>query len=280
MAAVLPEFSITISQKRRACVLDPTLALSPYGIPLVRRLGEVMELWVPRELWHILDNTHFYLRQPETLKVYDQSDSGAQAWPNSEAILRALQEWERIRVDNDPASMKLFWIGDGPSESMLPAEFESSVVWRFEALSSSLDNRLKSRSTLASAFRDAVALSVTLPSALILTHLNGAGDSTPAICRALKDWALDCEPVDDDDWLRLERDFLRQQLVWAGLAKLHWSGLRLAVLQLVAPNASVSDDLDDNIGPYPGELSDAGEIGYTSSDADYWDGARGFCFTL
>jgi hypothetical protein len=44
MAAVFPDLSLTVSQKRWACVLDPTLTLSRFGLLLVKRLGEVMEL--------------------------------------------------------------------------------------------------------------------------------------------------------------------------------------------------------------------------------------------
>ncbi len=42
MAAVLPDLAVTITQRRWACVLDPTLALSPLGLPLVRRLCHSM----------------------------------------------------------------------------------------------------------------------------------------------------------------------------------------------------------------------------------------------
>jgi hypothetical protein len=62
MAAVFPDLSVTISQRRWACVLDPTLTLSRFGLLFGKRLGEVMELWVVREIWHVLDNTQFYLQ--------------------------------------------------------------------------------------------------------------------------------------------------------------------------------------------------------------------------
>lgn len=35
---VFPDLSVTISQRRWACVLDPTLAFSSYGLPLVKQL--------------------------------------------------------------------------------------------------------------------------------------------------------------------------------------------------------------------------------------------------
>lgn len=56
MAAALPDLSVTIAQRGWACVLDPTLALSPLGLPLVRPLCQGMEIWLVREPWHILDD--------------------------------------------------------------------------------------------------------------------------------------------------------------------------------------------------------------------------------
>jgi hypothetical protein len=91
MAAMFPDLSVTISQRRWACVLDPTLTLSRFGLLLVKRLGEVMELWVVRELWHVLDNTQYYLQQPASL-LADRTPSA-----KVQEILCALQEWERVR---------------------------------------------------------------------------------------------------------------------------------------------------------------------------------------
>jgi hypothetical protein len=46
-------------------MLDPGLLLSQYGLVLVQSLGDVLELWSGRELWHILDNPSFDLTPPE-----------------------------------------------------------------------------------------------------------------------------------------------------------------------------------------------------------------------
>ena len=189
--------------------------------------------------------------------------------------------------------MKLHWIGDGPGESILPDDFDTAHVWRFEALSSSLDNRLKSKGPLISAFRDAIALSVTLPSALILTQLSKVQDSTPTqlieaedrtplICKNISQWNLEPQQVDTgDDWLRVERDFLQQYLVWAGLAKLHWSGLQLAVLHVVAPSATLLEsDLDQGVDVYGNVLMGDEEVAFTSNEADYWQGAKSYWYPL
>jgi hypothetical protein len=284
MSAVFQDFSVSISQRRRTCVIDPALALSPFGIPLVRRLAESMELWLPREFWHILDNTHFYLCQPNELNEYDQSNP-TPIGQSEGVIIRAIQEWEKIRGDTDPASMKLFWIGDSPGESILPAEIEPSVFWRFETLSRSLDKRLNSENLLTWAFRDAAALSAALSAAVILCQIKGPepGDSAPMICRALLDWGLESVQADsDDEWLKLERGYYRQHMVSAGLAKLHWSGLRLAVLHIVAPSAaSLSYGFDEAIDIYGDGLSDImDEIGISPALFDYWQGAKAYWYPL
>jgi hypothetical protein len=56
---LFPDLSLTLSQRRRPCVLDPGLMLSRFGLPLIRRPGELVELWMVRELWHVLDNSQF-----------------------------------------------------------------------------------------------------------------------------------------------------------------------------------------------------------------------------
>ncbi|MCX7595226.1 MAG: hypothetical protein N2235_15995 [Fischerella sp.] len=81
MATLSPNISITLSQQRLTCVLDPSLVLSNYGLSLTQQLGEVMDLWVVRELWHILDNTRFYVQQPESVLTRAASETTADIAP-------------------------------------------------------------------------------------------------------------------------------------------------------------------------------------------------------
>lgn len=281
MTAVFPEFSVNISQKRWSCVLDPTLALSVFGLPLVTRLGAVMDVWVARELWHILDNTHFYLQQPETLlRTEDGNDSMSPE--RSEAVVNALREWERIRLENDPARQHCYWIGDGPMESFLPDGQEPEIVWRFEAICAALDRRLADNSALPSAYRDAASLAVSLPAAFVLTHLpqKAASGDGPGICLALDEWGIPCRQISaDDPWQIKESEILRQILIQAGLGKWIWMGFRPAVLHLTAPAASTASAFD------------SGEAGFTDGDlaefetpgkepVDQWRDARGFWYPL
>jgi hypothetical protein len=275
--------SVTISQRRWACVLDPTLAFSNYGLPLVKQLRGVMELWVGREFWHILDNTYFYLRQPESLlsnKVGRTLKSGP---VNPQQFIRILQAWERTRIETDSANLGLCWVGDSPNESFLPEDKDSNLIWRCERLSASLDSRLNTTGALAALYRDTVALAVAEGRSVVLTHLpeSDSGDFPPDICTMLQEWGIPCEPVASGcAWMALERDYLRQLIVQAGLARLRWAGLRLAVLQLVVPAAST-------LAATPLEATPVTDLDVTldleqnpQPEADLWQGAQGFWYAL
>ncbi|WP_287128680.1 hypothetical protein [Candidatus Cyanaurora vandensis] len=210
----------------RRAVLDPTLALSPHGLTLAQRLGGLLELWVVRELWHILDNTYFYLHQPEQVFADALRCSPQQ-------LIRALQQWERVRLETDLVGLKLHWIGDGVSESLLPEGTPPQLIAQTEALACALD-----QPQLLPALRDALALAAALGTAFILTHCHQ--DQPPAVCLALQRCGMTCQRLGvDDPLVVIERDQLQQLLVQAGLAKLLWSGLELAVLHLVVPDVSL-----------------------------------------
>jgi len=278
MSAVFQDLSVTINQRHPSCVLDPALALSPFGIPLVRRLTEVMELWVVRELLHILDNPYFYVIGLKSLKTFDNQCSTPE---DVGAMIQSLEEWERIRAELDPGSMKIFFIGDSPGESMLPARLDPSLVWRFEILCCSLDNRLKSPQAFALAFRDAVALAVALPSALILTQLKETDDGTPAICNELEKWGVRTEKASEDHWLKLERNLIRQHLVLAGVAKWCWSGLRLGVLHITAPSATtIRHGQNEETNLYLNDLTGEEDFDTLPREIDYWQGAKAFLYAL
>jgi hypothetical protein len=275
MSAALPDFSLNISQKRWACVLDPTLALSVYGLPLLMRLGETMEVWVARELWHILDNTHFYLEQPEMLLA--ENGQGNQT-EKVQAMVQTLLEWERIRLDNDPTRQHCYWIGDSPLESFLPENCEPDIVWHYEALSEALDLRLPDKeSPLSAACRDTATLATCLPTAFVLTHIpsTSAEKSCPTICQVLEAGGIPCRKVTaDDPWQKQESDLLRQILIQTGVNKWVWYGLRLAVLHIAAPAACVIDTERLDYGLNESEML------ASESSIDYWHEARGFWYPL
>lgn len=281
MAAIVPDFQVNISHKRWACVLDPTLALSVYGLPLLTRLGATLEVWVARELWHILDNTHFYLERPDVLVTAGSSDNQSE---KAQAVVQTLRGWERIRLENDPSRQHCYWIGDGPLESFLPEGMEPEIVWHYEALTAALDRRLPDKgAALPAACRDTAALVACLPAAFVLTHLPSSAEVTPSpvICQVLETGGIPCQVVAaDDPWQKKESEFLRQMLTQTGLGKWVWSGLRLAVLHLAAPatctvEASSLEDLH-----YMDYGLEEPETLAAEPALDYWRGARGFWYPL
>jgi hypothetical protein len=292
MNAAIPDLNITVSQKRWACVLDPTLALSRYGLPLVKQLGGVLELWVGRELWNILDNTHFYLEQPESLLLdrLTPISMTTQDRVRIQEIVGALREWERIRMETDLSDLKLFWIGDRLGESLLPPETDSEIVWRYESLAEPLaysqEGCLPANEVLWSAFRDVVALAAARGSAFILTQLpeGVTTNSSPVICNALDAWGIPCKAIPaQDPWVALERDYLRRLLVQEGLAKLFWGGLRLVVLHLLIPsatNALSNSDIVSSEELFFAEDTDVDLAERQKRAINLWESAQAFWYSL
>jgi hypothetical protein len=135
---------------------------------------------------------------------------------------------------------------------------------------------------LAAAFRDAAALTATLDSALILTQLpeDPAENLPPAICRALEGWGIPCRAVAHEEPLRArECDYLRQVMVQAGLAKLCWAGLRLAVLQLIVP-AAAALSRPGSLEEIPFSDDEGLVVQHEGPDFDLWQGAQGFWYLL
>ena len=285
MSLEFPDLTVTLQQRRLACVLDPALILSSYGLAL-SRLGEVVELWVGRELWHMLDNTHFYTQRPSLL--VDTTTRATDDALASQEALQALLGWERWRLENDQAGLKLFWVGDAPSGSLLPAHMDAHIVWRYETLAYALESRAgrmeKLDQELDPAFRDTVALAAALQTSFILARppLRAQSESQlPPLCTALTHWGVSCALLPDlDPFMHIERDYLRHLLVHAGLAPLIWDGLRLAVVHLWVPGAST-------LWPAPREASFDGidelpeaTAAALPADEQLWQSAQGFWYLL
>jgi hypothetical protein len=291
MDMLAPDLTVQVSPRRWSCVLDPTLALSRYGVPLACGLGRVMEVWMVPEFWRILDNTFFYLRRPELL-LPACSRPADQAVAVPQETTRALLQWEKLRGETDFVRRSLNWVGDAPPESSLPEGINLDLLFRWERLAQTLEARSGGQKwvdePLHAASRDAAALSVALPASAILTMRTApeqSGDARPAICDILERFGLACRPPRAlDDIVALERDIWRQLLVRAGLAKYLWAGLELAVLHLVAPGtaivtqcAAAPNALDETT--LDDEQSEPDERDETDA-GDLWESAHGFWYQL
>jgi hypothetical protein len=272
------EMSITMGRRRQSFVLDPWLCLSPSGPSFVQRFQKVAALWVTREMWHVLDNSAYYSRRPEALWSADgtrvsggeyralfggserQGVRGASTrTQNAEAaaIERTLWAWEQLRLANDIAGLRLFWMGDGLSESMLPEGTPPGVHALHERLVPAVHARFQPQSPMASAQCDAVALSLSLGGVPVLSVVE-AEDAGPALCAHGLGQAPPCRSVETDDWTTaIEREAVRYDLIGAHCGPCLWSGLKLAVVHVEAPFLSQCGKADAGDGSEDVGLADA-----------------------
>lgn len=287
METHVPNLSITVNQRRWSCVIDPNLFFSHYGLLLVRFLRETLELWLARELWHILDNPDFYLQHPEMIlpdAVLKQS-SETQA-ETQQQVIQLLKNWESIRAETHPAKLNLFWIGDKPGESFFPSGTHPQLIDQWEALANALDQRLsqQSGSCLLSAVRDSAALAGALGSAFILTYQpaesHAGPNPPPAICLILEKWGIPCQQIDPLDAIAtLERENLLQLIISTGFSKFLWAGLQLVVLHLVVPSAITYYCKAQHLWMTP-SLSQERDPAALPCVPNVWEGAQGFWYRL
>lgn len=245
-----PELSVKFDRSHRTCILDPMLALSSYGIPLVKQLGTVMDLWIGREFWHVVENIQFYLQHPELLllnRAMPDRTEYITAFPTQE-IIQSLQAWAKFRQELDLERIKLFWIGDRLNESSFPQGIPPNTIPTYERLASALANRLppspQTSETLSALLIDTVALSASLNSSFILTRQYATADRLllPEIFLELESWGISCQMLQSaDKMVEIEQNYLRQLFVRAGVSKLLWAGLQLNVLHLFVPAILQSD---------------------------------------
>ncbi len=288
--ALLPDLSISMTQRRWSCVLDPTLTLSDYGLLLVKQLGELMELWVVREFWHILDNTQFYRQQPELIIESEETERSQATYELfSQQIIRALKEWERLRTTTDRGSWNINFLADVLGESCVPVGTDSGIIWRWESLAQSLDRQLDEPLAIANpltlAYRDLAALAAARPACVLTYRLSEEVEKNlpPRLCKTLEAWQIPCREIALNDSLAmLERDQFRQILIQAGLSKLLWAGLDLVILHLIVPaSATLSPTFDEDWAEDLRFSEDAIEVSeHTAVEAELWQGAQGFWYSI
>ncbi|MEL6492027.1 MAG: hypothetical protein AAFV85_15920 [Cyanobacteria bacterium J06634_6] len=264
--------SVTVHKQPWICVLDPILMLCSrglQGVGLTRQLGQSMELWVVRELWHILDDTPLYLSQGYAAPGYDVT-SDLLSTPNfslasplaSRSIpdttqaetppplplidRRSLQAWSQIRQTTDLGGYHFYWMGDALSQSRLPDWIKQgkpthSSLQQYELLAQSLEASTSSEvvgihQPLVSACRDAAALAAALGSSFILAAQQQSNEP-PYIVQYLEHWGIPCQQRPASDAVvTIEKHLLQQLFVQSGLAKLLWSDtLHLAIVHLNVP---------------------------------------------
>ena len=290
MTMLSPNLSVKLCQPRCTCILDPTLALSLYGLLLAKQLGTVVDLWLGRECWHIINDPTLYLQKPELLALDRLIIGESNDWAHSslQEIVRSLRQWERFCAATDLTRLNLFWLGDRPSESLLPPTRTIDLFWHWEAIASSLDRKLArsqaKQNILLFAFRDTISLAVSLGFAFILTYQtqdNFDKGYAPDICQVLSHIGIPCQFLPPKDpKVTIERHYFHQLLICTNTAKVVWAGVHLAVLHLLAPTAPGIVEAFPN-SSLSNSSSEVGEsIDDRRSLNSFWSGVRGFWYLI
>lgn len=119
---------VHVHTRKLSCVLDPALILAtPGGIKLALRLTHVVEPWLTRTFWQLIDSSD-WLRA-----VLPNEDADAAVAPRSDV----LGAWIEMREQTDAASWPFRWIGDRLAESQLLDHADACLIEHYEALADS-----------------------------------------------------------------------------------------------------------------------------------------------
>ncbi|WP_244851530.1 hypothetical protein [Caballeronia sp. SL2Y3] len=242
---------VHVHTRKLSCVLDPALILAtPGGIKLALRLTHVVEPWLTRTFWQLIDSSD-WLRA-----VLPNEDADAAVAPRSDV----LGAWIEMREQTDAASWPFRWIGDRLAESQLLDHADACLIEHYEALADSLAARAErgrgkrrmdwpAHWDPGTASIDTLPLSAALDAAMILTArgaLNG-DEGEPTLVSRLRELDILVEQADSaspDSLFAAERALLREALAQAGLTGLCQRLPRLAVVHVTAErwNASSADE--------------------------------------
>lgn len=228
---------VSVRSRKLACVLDPALILgSPFGLSFALRLTQVLEPWLTRAFWQLVDASELVIPQLGT------------STPPDIAALQplgpVLQGWIALRDHTDAGSWPFRWVGDRLAESQLQDPTDTGLIGRYEALAETLFSRTAHdpppgrhpwplywdplRASL-----DTLALSAALDGAIVL--MAQAASEEPWPVQALRCADLQAElldPVPSESLFSAERALLRDALAAAGLASLAPQLPRLAALHV------------------------------------------------
>lgn len=245
------DLSLTVSQRKLACVLDPALVLGHgLGPALALRLARVFEAWLTRSFWQVIDASELLMHRPPE----------GVAGPDPQA----LAAWIAMRDGTDAGSWTLRWVGDSLAESQLQqADGDVDLVDRYESLLAALLERVPEDGVRGGwaggldpvlAALDTAALSASLDGALVLGLASPEPGRPPPPVQALQRAGVtvrSLEPMPAHTLFATERAWVREALVGAGLATMAERLPPLAVLH-VAAGAPASIEGDGPGDPWAG----------------------------
>lgn len=266
------DLSLRVSLHKQPCVLDPTLILAhPHGPELAMRLTQVLEPWLTRSFWQIIDSSELLAQQ--------RSFTAAPPVPESLHVrtnAAALTSWIALRDRTDASSWPLRWVGDNPSESQLGDADCLEIVERYERLARALEDRAGPGLSRCASWHygidpiltalDTAALSATLGGALILCEIP-TRDAAPWPVQAMSLTGLHPLRIDDarnDSLFDTEREWVRDILVTAGLSVVAQRLPPLAIVHVLADLVAIAQTANDS----------------TDTQADPWATAHAWWYVL
>jgi hypothetical protein len=232
------DLSLKVSQRKQACVLDPALLLAhAYGPALALQLTQVLEPWLTRSFWQVIDASELLQQHHCGGGAADLAPTGVQ--PDA----AALTAWITLRDSTDASSWPLRWVGDNLAQSQIGDDTKSDVVERYEHLAYTLTERAASDRAECDRWSqgmdpmfsgmDTIALSATLGGALVLSVVSSPQEGDPWPVQAMALARLNVrrlDPMPMDTLFAVERKWVRDALVSAGAAPLSECLPRLAVV--------------------------------------------------
>ena len=199
-------------------------------------LSPRLDMWLGRELWHLLDNSCFYVDHPEQLF---HPDIPSRARLNE--VVASLHTWEYLRTSRHLGERPVYWIGDALSSSLLPEGTPHHLVTHWESLAQALESTSGTASGLQAAYRDAIALLACLPNTFALSAADA--DGLPGLISATRKMGLGDVQVGIGDPLAAhDRSLLISHLVASGVQPAVWRLGGLAVIRPFAPGHIVYGD--------------------------------------
>lgn len=246
------DLSLRVSLRKLPCVLEPTLILAhAQGPELALRLTQVLEPWLTRSFWQIIDASELLTQGVPVRSAQSAESAHVLADPS------ALTSWIALRDRTAAGSWPLRWVGDNVPESQLGEDESLDVIERYEDLARALEDRTEGRLPRCSpwckginpitAAMDAVALSATMGGALILCTLVEGGEPWSVQALALAGVKVQrLETEHGDSLFHTEREWVRDILVTAGLAVLAQRLPSLAVMHVLTDSSRYTRNDEEN----------------------------------